>query len=96
MFDRKGALFLDFIKRKQVKNENYFTKLVHYIHYNPVHHGFCKDINNWQYTSFHLILDNRATKLERTYVLKWFDGESEFVKFHKSSPDPRLVNLMKL
>lgn len=96
MFERKGALFLDFIKRKQVKNEKYFTKLIHYIHYNPVHHGFCKDLNSWQYTSFHSFLDNRVTKLEREYVLEWFGGEKEYIEFHKLTPDPRLVNLMEL
>jgi putative transposase len=96
MFERKGALFLDFIKRRQVKNEKYFTKLIHYIHYNPIHHGFCKDLHSWQYTSFHLFLDNRVTKLEREYVLEWFGGQKEYTEFHKLTPDPRLVNLMEL
>lgn len=96
MFERKGALFLDFIKRRQVKNEKYFTKLIHYIHYNPIHHGFCKDLHSWQYTSFHLFLDNRVAKLEREYVLEWFGGQKEYTEFHKLTPDPRLVNLMEL
>jgi REP element-mobilizing transposase RayT len=55
MFDRKGVLFMDNLKRKIVKNEDYFTKLIHYIHYNPVHHGFCRDLNDWVFTSYHSI-----------------------------------------
>lgn len=96
MFDRKGALFLDFIKRKKVKNENYFTKLVHYIHYNPVHHGFCKDLNDWSYSSYHTFLDNRITPLAREYVLQWFGSREDYVNFHQPKPDIKLFNLMEL
>jgi REP element-mobilizing transposase RayT len=55
MFDRKGVLFMDNLKRKIVKNEDYFTKLIHYIHYNPFHHVFCRDLNDWVFTSYHSI-----------------------------------------
>jgi putative transposase len=96
MFDRKGALFLDYIKRKVVKNEAYFTKLIHYIHYNPVHHGFCKDLNDWVFTSYHSFLDNRVTPLEREYVLKWFGDKEKYTQFHQFKPDPKLINLMEL
>ncbi len=96
MFDRKGALFLDYLKRKAVKDEGYFTKLIHYIHYNPVHHGFCKDLNDWLYTSYHLFLDNRVTPLEREYVLKWFGDKENYKRFHQFKPDPKLTNVMEL
>ena len=96
MFDRKGALFLDYIKRKVVKDEEYFTKLIHYIHYNPVHHGFCKDLNDWIYTSYHSFLDNRATPLEREYVIEWFGNSEKYKQFHQFKPDPKLVRVMEL
>ncbi|WJK01760.1 hypothetical protein [Elizabethkingia anophelis] len=38
-YNRRGSLFLDFLKRKRVDSENYLLKLVHYIHNNPVNHG---------------------------------------------------------
>jgi len=38
-YNRRGALFLDFLKRKRVQDEKYLLKLLHYIHNNPVHHG---------------------------------------------------------
>lgn len=94
--NRKGVLFMDNLKRKVVKNEVYFTKLIHYIHYNPVHHGFCKDLNGWRFTSYHSFLDNRTTPLAREYVLNWFGSVQEYSRFHQSKPDSRLTNLMEL
>ncbi len=35
---RKGALFMDYMKRSCVNEENDFTAYVWYIHKNPVHH----------------------------------------------------------
>jgi putative transposase len=43
--NRKGALFLDYLKRSMVKNDSDFTSFVFYIHKNAVHHGLCK--KNW-------------------------------------------------
>mgnify|MGYP006205848243 CR=1 FL=1 len=35
-YNRKGSLFLDYLKRKKVSDEKYLVKLLHYIHNNPV------------------------------------------------------------
>ncbi len=40
--NRKGSLFNDSFKRKKVVEKDYLIKLIHYIHYNPVHHNFVK------------------------------------------------------
>jgi len=39
-YHRKGSLFNRPYKRKKVSSDDYLTKIIHYIHYNPVHHGF--------------------------------------------------------
>ncbi|HET8861461.1 hypothetical protein [Marivirga sp.] len=86
MFERKGSLFLDNIQRKKIKDENYFTHLIHYIHYNPVHHGFVRDLNDWKYSSYHAFLSEKKTRLERENVLQWFGGKNDFEKFHQWKP----------
>jgi REP element-mobilizing transposase RayT len=68
-YNRKGSLFLDNVKRKLIKDESYFTKLVHYIHYNPVHHGFVDKINDWKYSSYHSLISAKPTALKRREVL---------------------------
>jgi putative transposase len=50
-YQRKGSLFTPNIKRKQVNQQAYFTRLIIYIHNNPVKHGFVKDAWDWPYSS---------------------------------------------
>lgn len=82
--NRKGALFLDFTRRKEIKDQFYFSKLINYIHQNPVHHGFCKLAGEWDYSSYNsLIAVHKNSKLERDAVFDWFGGIEEFIAFHK-------------
>lgn len=81
-YDRKGALFVDYIKRKEINNEYYFSKLIHYIHNNPVHHNFCKSIDEWKFSSYHSVISNKPSLIERKEVLDWFGDTEYFIKFH--------------
>ena len=84
-YKRKGALFLDFTKRITINDETYFTTIVNYIHQNPVHHGFCKTIEEWYFSSYNAILSEKTTKIQREYVLDWFGGIKNFVQFHNDN-----------
>lgn len=82
--DRKGALFLDYTKRREIKDEFYFSKLINYIHQNPVHHGFCKMPADRSYSSYNSIISTHKTsKLQRNAVFDWFGGIEEFITFHQ-------------
>lgn len=84
-FDRKGALFLNYVRRKPVESETYFTALVAYIHQNPVHHGFCRQADLWPYSSLHSIVSSKNTRLERAAVLDWFGGIESYLAFHQQA-----------
>ena len=86
-YQRKGALFLKNLKLKPVENEAYYSKLVHYIHYNPVHHGFCKKASDWTFSSFHAFLHHKRSKIAKQEVLNWFGGIDGFLDFHKNKPE---------
>ena len=45
MYGRKGSLFIPNMKTVIVEENNSICKVVHYIHTNPVHHGFVKTLN---------------------------------------------------
>ena len=92
MFDRKGALFDDYMKRKQVTSKSYFKQLVQYIHQNPVHHKFCKNAYDWEFSSYHSFLSNGKTQLKREPILELFGGKEEFIDSHKIL----LVNISEL
>jgi putative transposase len=82
-YKRRGALFIDYVRRKEVNDERYFSNLIRYIHYNPVHHGFCKNIDDWEFSSYGAILSDRKSSLEKGKVLEWFGSKSDFLRFHE-------------
>ena len=83
-FERRGALFIDKVRRKQVESDDYFTTLIAYIHRNPVHHGFCRQADNWAFSSLNSVTSSRSTHLERIAVLDWFGGIESYVLFHQN------------
>ncbi|PWK17458.1 transposase IS200 family protein [Arcicella aurantiaca] len=83
---RKGSLFNPNFKRKLVETDKYFTQLVYYIHANPVHHGFVKDLSAWNYSSYHAFLSRKQTNLQRDEVLNWFGNVDSFRTFHEGMP----------
>lgn len=91
MYSRKGAVFQTNLKRKKVENNEYFNTLIHYIHANPVHHGFAKNVYDWKYSSYHAFLSEKQTKLEKQKVLDWFGGINEFVKFHQQFNTSQII-----
>lgn len=36
-----------------IRDEQDMQRHIDYIHYNPVKHGYCQQVNEWQYSSFH-------------------------------------------
>ena len=93
--NRKGSLFIPNFKRKKIDSDDYLTKIIHYIHYNPVHHGFSKDLDQWPYSSYQSLISDKPTLLRRREVLDWFGGKKEFIEFHKWKPDDRWSHLLE-
>jgi REP element-mobilizing transposase RayT len=82
-YDRAGSLFMKNFKRETVSTDSYFSKIIHYIHANPVHHGFVDAINKWRWSSYNTILSNADTKINRKEVLQWFNTKEGFIQFHQ-------------
>ena len=83
VFNRRGALFVDYLKRELVETEEYFTTLVSYIHQNPVHHGFCRVLTDWPHSSYASLLNGAPASEERAYLMEWFGGQEAFQRFHE-------------
>ncbi|MCU0471102.1 MAG: hypothetical protein MUF58_21175 [Arcicella sp.] len=92
-YNRTGSLFEESFRRILVDNDDYFTKLIYYIHYNPQKHGFVKDFREYPHSSYHSHLHTALTKLKRDDVINWFGDRNEFERFHVGSPN--LDNLDK-
>ena len=83
MYKRKGALFMDYLKRSRVEEESDFTAFVFYTHKNAVHHGYTATIGDWKHDAYHSLISDKPTKLLRDEVLNWFGGKEKFIEFHK-------------
>ena len=83
VYNRHGSLFTDYMKRVEVKLDEQFGATLFYIHKNPVHHGYCKAIGDWYWSSYKTFLSVADTLIDRNTVLDWFQGKDQFVAFHK-------------
>ena len=79
-------------KRKPIKSDSYFISTLQYIHRNPVHHGFCTNIEDWNWSSYHSLISQKSTLLEKKEILDWFGTKEYFAEAHKL-PDKNYVEL---
>jgi putative transposase len=86
-FNRTGSLFEKNFKRKVVTSENYFQKLIFYIHCNPVHHRFTENIVEYPWTSYGTIISTKQTKLQRNRVIESFNDVENFKYYHSINQD---------
>ena len=80
--NRKGSLFMKPFKRKEIKDEVYLKKLIHYIHLNPVGAGLCSKPNLWKYSSFNAIVSDKRTNILKSDVINYFDDLENFQFIH--------------
>ncbi|MEA5114873.1 MAG: hypothetical protein VB050_12690 [Geobacteraceae bacterium] len=81
-FKRTGSLFEKPFGRIKVSSEHHFSRLIHYIHFNPQKHGFVDDFRSYPFTSYHAMVSAKPTHLLRDEVLSWFQGLEGFVEMH--------------
>lgn len=80
---RTGALFERPFKRIPVDNESYLMRLIVYIHQNPQKHTFVTDFRDWDYSSYHQIIGNAPTRLQKDKVLQLFGSRADFIHIHQ-------------
>jgi putative transposase len=89
MYNRMGSLFVRAFKRKEIVSDAYLTTAIHYIHTNPVHHGFVKTINDWSWSSYGTIITGEPSFINSNAVLKWFGNTDQFKHFHNQPVNVR-------
>src|SRR6478752_3964252 len=51
-YNRKGALFMNYLKRNIVRKDADFSNYIWYIHKNAVHHQLSQSIGEWPFDSY--------------------------------------------
>jgi len=87
LYNRKGSLFIKNFKRKNVADNKYLLKLIHYIHHNPLEAGLCKAPEVWKHSSYHLLLSGNSDFISHKEVIELFGTAEGFIKAHHSQPE---------
>ena len=75
---RWGRVFQQGLPRTLIPHEEALIAVLHYIHYNPVKHGFNPNPWDWRYSSLSALVQSAPTRLAREEVLEWFGGPAAF------------------
>ena len=86
-YDRTGSVFEKPFRRKLISSQDYFIKLIFYIHNNPVHHGLVDAISDYKWSSYHSIISSKPTYIIRNEVLELFGGLQNFKIYHSTNQD---------
>lgn len=73
-YKRHGSLFERPFKRKLIDNDSYLRSVIKYIHFNPVHHGFCEHPIEYPWSSYLTCVSEKSTKLKREKVISLFEN----------------------
>ena len=79
---RTGSSFETTFERKLVSSEKYFQQLIYYVHNNPVHHGFVKQMSLYPWSSYETVISEKPTKLRRKEVVEIFGDRDNFIFYH--------------
>jgi len=82
-YGRMGSLFRQNTRWKQVEDEAGLCKLIHYIHANPVHHGFVSRMEDWPYSSYSIYRSMSAAEARSNPVIRLFGGMDGFIRYHE-------------
>ena len=74
-------------KVAEITSESYFTRIITYIHQNPVVAGLVKNMEDFKYSSYAAYLSNKETLVNKHDVLDWFGGLDGFINDHKIPAD---------
>ena len=85
--NRTGSLFEKHFKRIRIKDEPYLKNAIIYIHTNPQHHGIINDFSKFKFSSYHKFftnIDEDMLLVDKTEVVRFFDGIDNMVYMHKT------------
>lgn len=94
-YDRKGSLFTRGFHRKYINSDEYFVRLIAYIHNNPIKHGFVKHPGDWPHSSWHAYVSKRPTKINKAEAMTWFGDTTNFYSIHAELNHQNLLDLFE-
>jgi putative transposase len=92
-YGRMGSLFRQNSRWKEVEDDAGLCALIHYIHANPVHHGFVRRMEDWPYSSYSIYKSMDAVEAKKNPIIRLFGGMDGFIKYHEQEILLKIENL---
>ncbi len=73
------------MKSEWIEDEKGICNVAHYVHSNPVHHGFVKNLSSWRFSSYNAYLSQSATRVSKDIILNIFGSLENFYLFVTSN-----------
>jgi putative transposase len=64
-YNRVGTLFQDRYKVSEITSDSYYTRIITYIHQNPVVAGLVKSMEDYKYSSYATYLSKKRTMIKQ-------------------------------
>jgi REP element-mobilizing transposase RayT len=85
VYHRRGSLFIKNFKRELISDKSYLLNAIIYVHRNPVHHGFCREFLQWEYSSYGDVFNERNGLVDANKSFEMFGGKSSWIRQHQES-----------
>ena len=92
-YERSGHLFQDRFKSEPVETDEYLLTVIRYIHQNPLKAELCKNVSDYQYSSF-MYYETQNDFIDSKYIFEIIDLES-FIEFNKTKNDDKCLDIEK-
>jgi len=93
-YNRKGSLFMKNFKRKLISSNAQLMTALIYIHVNPVHHGFTDQFTDWQWSSWHSLVEGTDGFLNQQVAVEIFGGVKEMFTHHLTFEKEKLRRMV--
>lgn len=90
-YKSRGQLFQNRHKSIGIRSEQKLLEFICYVHHNPIHHGFCGDYNQWDYSSYFAYFQNDKTSINTTEILDLSEGKDNLYNLHKEFKFTKLI-----
>lgn len=88
---RTGHLFQNRYQSEPVNDDTYLLVVTRYIHQNPLKAGIVKSIDNYQWSSYNLFLNDNETIIDKEFTKKYFASIKSFIEFNKQINDDQCL-----
>jgi putative transposase len=85
VYRRRGSLFIKNFKREPITDHAHLLHAIIYVHRNPVHHGFCSDYIQWEYSSYGDVFNERNGLVVANKSFEMFGGKRMWINLHQES-----------